>query len=215
MKCRTTGQRNAAFTWIEFLLVLVIVSVLVALILPMFARARVGRSRPCTSHLKQVVLAFHIWAQDYETGFPMEVSESKGGTRQAALAGKLLPNLTIISNQLRTPMTLVCSSDGKRKPAQTFTDLTALNVSYFLNPDAAFANQNHIIAGDRNLALASSRVRSGHLRITNVNELQWTNWLHAHGGNVALVDGSAHQVTTHGLRSLLTATGPTNRFIIP
>jgi type II secretory pathway pseudopilin PulG len=215
MKCRTTDQKDAAFTLIEFLLVIVIV--LVALILPMFARARVKTSRGlCTSNLKQAALAFQLWVQDYGPGFPMEVSESKGGTRQAALAGKLLPNLTILSNQMPTPSTLICPGDKKRKPAQTFTDLTALNVSYFLNPDAAFTNQNHIIAGDRNLALAASRVRSGLLHITtNVNELQWTNWLHAHGGNVALVDGSAHQITTHGLRSLLTATGPTTRLIIP
>jgi prepilin-type processing-associated H-X9-DG protein len=49
----------------------------------------------------------------------------------------------------------------------------------------------------------------------NVTNVQWANWLHDGEGNVALVDGSAHQVTTHGLRSLLTATGPTNRLIIP
>jgi prepilin-type N-terminal cleavage/methylation domain-containing protein len=215
MKCRIADQRKAGFNFIECLLVLVVVGVLLAFLLPMFARARAGRPRRCTTNLKQVALGFNLWAQDYETGFPMEVSESKGGTREAALAGKLLPSLKIISNQMRAPSILICPEDRKRKPAQTFTDLTSLNVSYFLNVDAALSNQNHIIAGDRNLVLAASRVRPGLLRITNLDELQWTNWLHAHGGNVALVDGSAHQVTTKDLRDLLTLGGPTNRLIIP
>lgn len=145
----------------------------------------------------------------------MELSESDGGTREAALAGKLLPSLLIISNELRTPTVLICPGDNKRKPAPTFASLATINVSYLLNVDAALTNQNHIVAGDQNLALAGLPVKSGLLEITNSKDLSWTKGSHDHGGNVALVDGSAHQITTKGLRDLLVLGEPTNRLIIP
>jgi len=217
MKFRIIPQRNAAFTSIEFFIVLV--SFVILFLLALFNAATSCKDKgtrvKCTNNLKQLALAFNLWTQDYETGFPMEVSEAKGGTRQAALAGQLLPNLLIISNQLRTPSILLCPEDKKRKPAITFSNLTTLNVSYFVNIDAALTNQNHIIAGDRNLAIAGSPVKPGFLHITNAADVQWANWLHDGGGNVALVDGSAHQVTSKGLRDLLTLCGPTNRLIIP
>jgi len=214
----TINQRNAAFTSVEFFIVLVSACVLFWLVtsaLPRRGCGAKGSRVKCTGSLKQVALAFNLWAQDNETGLPMEVFDSRGGTREAALAGQLLPNLLIISNQLRTPSILLCPEDKKRKPAITFSNLTTLNVSYFVNIDAALTNQNHIIAGDRNLAIAGSPVKPGFLHITNAADVQWANWLHDGGGNVALVDGSAHQVTSKGLRDLLTLCGPTNRLIIP
>ena len=214
----TINQRNAAFTSVEFFIVLVSACVLFWLVtsaLPRRGCGAKGSRVKCTGSLKQVALAFNLWAQDNETGLPMEVFDSRGGTREAVLAGQLLPNLLIISNQLRTPSILLCPEDKKRKPAITFSNLTTLNVSYFLNVDAALTNQNHIIAGDRNLAMAGSPIRPGLLETTNANELAWTKALHEHAGNVALVDGSAHQVTTKGLSGLLTAAGSTNRLIIP
>jgi hypothetical protein len=208
--------RNAAFTVGELFAVLVSVSVLILFLLHSITKCGgKGLRVKCTGGLKQLALGFQLWAEEHETGFPMEVSESKGGTRQAALAGKLLPNLLIISNQLRTPSILTCPEDRKRKPVTAFFNLTALGVSYFLNVDAALTNQNHVIVGDRNLAMADSPVTPGLLKTTNANDLTWTKALHEHGGNVALVDGSAHQVTTKGLRNLLTLGGPTNRLIIP
>jgi hypothetical protein len=209
------NQSNAAFGLPEFFIVIVSILFLFLVVHDRLKCKGPGLRTKCTSSLKQVALAFNLWAQDNETGLPMQVSESKGGTREAALAGQLLPNLLIMSNQIRTPSILICPEDKKRKPAETFAKLTTANISYFLNIDAALTNQNHILAGDRSLAIAGSPVKPGSLQITNASDVQWANWLHDDGGNVALVDGSAHQVTTHGLRSLLTATGPTNRFIIP
>jgi len=219
VKCRPQDRRSAAFTVAELLLVfaiVVIVTILAFLAKPGGCRLKEKGSRvKCTSCLKQLALAYNLWAEEHQGRFPMELSESEGGTREAALAGKLLPNLLIISNELRTPALLICPSDKKRKPATTFASLTTVNVSYFLNAHVALTNQNHIVAGDRNLALAGWPVTSGLLEITNSNALSWTKGSHDYAGNVALVDGSAHQVTSKGLRDLLLLGGATNRLIIP
>lgn len=204
-----------AFTFAELLLV--VVSLAVVLLLISLAPRKKGRSLRvrCTVNLKQVALAFNLWAHDRETRFPMELLASEGGTREAALAGKLLPNFLIISNELRDPALLICPEDKQRKPAKTFASLTTANLSYFPNVDAALTNQNHIIAGDRNLALGTSMVQPGLLEITNVNALSWSSSPHGGGGNIGLIDGSAHQTTTKQLRDLLLLGGSTIRLIIP
>jgi hypothetical protein len=218
MKCRLVRHRNVAFTVLEFAVVLVTGAMLffvVLMLTPSYHRPKGSGLRvKCTTNLKQVALSYALWSNDNEQGLPMETPASKGGIRESALAGDLLPAVRIASNQMRTPSILICPAEKKRKAAETFANLTTANISYFLNIDAAITNQNQILAGDRNLAIAGSRVKSGPLQITNAWEVQWTNWLHS-GGNVALIDGSAHQVTTKGLQDVLTAGGPTNRLIIP
>lgn len=214
MKLRFADQRNAGFTFGKLLVVLVTVTIMFLVVSSGFALTKGTRNR-CTGSLKQVALALNLWSQEHQNRFPMELFASEGGTREAALAGKLLPSVLIMSNELRTAAVLICPEDKKRKPAKTFASLTTDNVSYFLNVDVALTNQNHIIAGDRNLALDGSPVKPGLLEITNVNVLQWASWLHKGEGNVALVDGSAHQLTTKGLRDLLFLGRTTNRLIIP
>jgi hypothetical protein len=169
------------------------------------------------SNLKQIALGFALWSQDHQNHFPMELPASEGGTREASMAGNAVPSFVIISNGMRTSTLLICPVDKKRKPAKDFANVATANISYFLNADAAFTNrnQNQIIAGDRNLSLARVSVKPGLLEITNPDALDWTSGHHPHGGNVALVDGSAHQVTTKNLRDILIWSGPTNRLIIP
>ena len=215
VKCHLCNQRNAAFAFIEFLVLVVSVAVLLLLFASATPRNKGTSLRvKCTGNLKQVALGYLLWAQDNQQGLPMESPTSAGGIREQALAGDLLSSVRIAADQFRTPSILICPGDKKRKPAETFANLTTASISYFLNVDAAFANQNQILTGDRSLAIAGSRVKSGLLQITNPWDVQWTNWLHG-DGNVALIDGSAHQVTSRGLRDLLTLGGPTSRLIIP
>jgi prepilin-type N-terminal cleavage/methylation domain-containing protein len=73
--------------------------------------------------------------------------------------------------------------------------------------------QNHMLIMDRHASASANAVNCSS-RITPASEFTrqgglfsttgWTNDVHgASGGNVGLVDGSAHQVTTKGLRDLL------------
>lgn len=63
-------KRNG-FTLIELLVVIAIIAILAAILFPVFARAREqARKTSCLSNLKQIGLACHMYAQDYDELFP-------------------------------------------------------------------------------------------------------------------------------------------------
>ncbi|BDI34326.1 hypothetical protein CCAX7_63770 [Capsulimonas corticalis] len=63
--------QRQAFTLIELLIVLAIMSILAGIILPVVARAReAGRRTQCLSNLRQISLAAQVYSQDYDDKFP-------------------------------------------------------------------------------------------------------------------------------------------------
>lgn len=69
MLSRRQGRRG--FTLIELLVVIAIIAILAAILFPVFARARAkAQQTKCLSNLKQIGLAFHMYAQDYNELFP-------------------------------------------------------------------------------------------------------------------------------------------------
>lgn len=68
---RPTYKRKG-FTLIELLVVIAIIAILAAILFPVFARARSqARKTTCASNLKQLGLAFLMYAQDYDETFPV------------------------------------------------------------------------------------------------------------------------------------------------
>lgn len=64
-KLRDTARKSAAFTLVELLVVIAIISVLAALLLPTLAGAREkGRRAACKNHVRQFVLAAHLYGED-------------------------------------------------------------------------------------------------------------------------------------------------------
>ena len=60
-----------AFTLIELLVVIAIIAILAAILFPVFARAREqARKTACTSNVKQLGLAWLMYAQDNDESFP-------------------------------------------------------------------------------------------------------------------------------------------------
>jgi prepilin-type processing-associated H-X9-DG protein len=213
MKVESVNKQSARLT-VAGALLLLSLAVFVVLLLPALPKHKRAPRVKCTATLKQVALGFALWANEHEMRLPMEVPTAAGGSREHALAGKLLPNIKIAANQIGNPRVLTCPSEKNRKPAETFAKLTSANISYFLNADATYLNQAQIIAGDRDVTLGGSLASPGLLPIPDPSLVDWGSVLHDRGGNVALVDGSVHQVTRTQFRKLLEI-GSTNRLIIP
>jgi prepilin-type N-terminal cleavage/methylation domain-containing protein len=80
------------FTLIELLVVIAIIAILAAILFPVFGRAREkARETACLSNLKQLGLACHMYAQDYDEQF---VVEGTMGNPQPQLTRGLTPYVT-------------------------------------------------------------------------------------------------------------------------
>ena len=64
-------MNRKAFTLIELLVVIAIISILASILFPVFARAREkARMTSCMSNMRQLGMAFQMYAQDYDECWP-------------------------------------------------------------------------------------------------------------------------------------------------
>lgn len=71
----TKQSRKKAFTLIELLVVIAIISILAAILFPVFARARENARRAsCQSNLKQLGLGVMMYVQDYDEMYPRSLA---------------------------------------------------------------------------------------------------------------------------------------------
>lgn len=78
--------RKHAFTLIELLVVIAIISILAAILFPVFNRVRENARRAsCQSNLKQMALAIHQYTQDYDERMPLPY-RAKVGTESPKAA---------------------------------------------------------------------------------------------------------------------------------
>jgi prepilin-type N-terminal cleavage/methylation domain-containing protein/prepilin-type processing-associated H-X9-DG protein len=64
--------KSTGFTLIELLVVIAIIAILAAILFPVFAQARESaRTSSCLSNMKQLGLAWNMYAQDYDETYPL------------------------------------------------------------------------------------------------------------------------------------------------
>jgi prepilin-type processing-associated H-X9-DG protein len=217
MKLRLSQQRNQALTRIEMVVIVAVLVVLVAFLLPVLAKAKRRASKiNCISNIKQVGIGFRLWENDNHDKYPMAVSVTNGGAMELIATGNVAACFRVMSNELCTPKILQCPEDTHRVYATNFsTGFSDANISYFIHEDAAENYPQMILMGDNNLFVNGKPVQPGVLNLQTVATIAWTKERHRGNGNLGMADGSAQQVTSDGLKSILGSSAATNRWLIP
>jgi len=218
VKTSLITKRDHAMTLIEVLVVSAVVLVLVAMLLPAMSKTSHCTYQVfCANNQRQVGLSFRVWAGDNGDKFPMEISETNGGTMEFINGPNTFRHFQVMSNELSTPSDLFCrnESDPMRVQATNFTAFGNSNLSYFVGVDASQTNPMMILSGDRNFTNVAI-VKNGLLELTANEKIDWATEVHEHIGNIALADGSVRQVKTKALRDLIRHSGVfTNRLQMP
>ncbi len=230
MKLLPASRPTRAFTATELAVVVVLLLFLAVGAMYLFAltpkRHHGGARIKCANKLKQVSLAYKVFANDNDDKFPFLVTNSLafGNVTQAWL------HFQAMSNELGSAKILMCPSDRERLndmtadflagPMASATSLSSKSnraVSMIASLDADETLPNTILSGDRHLATNRFNLDGRlFLATTNRTSAAWTTNQHDGAGNIALADGSVQQVTSSALAGEIGRSGiATNRLLLP
>lgn len=221
MKRLRNQIRPQAFTLVEMLCVIAIISILASLLLPALNRGLVRARRiDCVNNLRQTGLAFHVFMHDHKGNFPMQVAIRDGGSLEFVQNGYLagtefyfsFRHFQALSNELRTPKVLLCRTDTRTRAA-SFSVFKNDHLSYAIGVTAEAAKPDSVLAADRNLT-NDWKPRSTILQIGPRSTVRWTRELHGYAGNLLFADGRAEQVNSiHLSKANDEALQPTDLFL--
>src|SRR5580658_669611 len=149
-----TGREDG-FTRVELAVVLATIAVLAGMLLVPASnnsQAKVWRVS-CVNNLKQIGIAYRVWANDNGDRYPSDVAQTNGGWRD--LLG--LPNVgtyawtnfaLMASEMGNSPSILICPAD-ERRPANSCSNLDNTHISYLTGVGADNARPQAILGGDR------------------------------------------------------------------
>jgi hypothetical protein len=173
----------------------------------------------CISQLKSIGLAFRMWSNDNGDKFPWQISAATNGTLEFAESPEVFRHFLAASNEVVSPKVLACPADTKVSRESDWAKFNNAHLSYFVGLDADITRPQTILFGDRNLT-TNGNPAVGLVRVTSNTVLGFTRETHHTVGNVAVGDGSAHQVTPASIQKGLTAqigsdTNQAIRLVIP
>ena len=218
-------------TLIEAVVVIFVIAFLVMMFLPAIIRPPHHHSHiSCVNNLKQLGLAYKIWAGDNNDRYPMEVSVTNGGAMELVMTADAWKVFQVMSNELCTPKIIYCPEDSLHAGIATnWGDDLKTKISYFIGLDATNSLPTTLLAGDDNFILNRAPAKSGLINVSSSDLIEWNATRHgnttrqlwrtkskASSGNLLLNDGSVQMVSQSGLTNQISQTGvATNRLVIP
>jgi prepilin-type N-terminal cleavage/methylation domain-containing protein/prepilin-type processing-associated H-X9-DG protein len=206
MKTSLSHRWPRAFTLVELLVVIAIIGILAALLLPALQSAKSRARRiECVSNLKQMGLAFHLFANDHGGKFTTQVSTNDGGSLEFVTAGYQVidkpfyfsfQHFRPLASTLVSPKLLACPADLQRWPATNFSQFNNWNLSYVIGLGADPGIPAAILAADRNImshhALLYSPTVGNFINPAGSSPF-WGAGLHERKGNVLFSDGHVEE----------------------
>ncbi len=192
-------------TLVEVLAIIIVVAFLFVTLFPWpepSAHKKVQRI-VCVNNLKQIGLAYRLWADDNGGKYPTEISVTNGGTMEFFSSTSRFQNLVflnylVMSNELSVPKILHCPADTNNFSAANFSaGFNNQNVSYFVGLDASTNFPQAFLSGDDNFEIGGVPVKSGLLEFSTNTPISWTTARHNRVGNIVLDDGSVQMLNNH------------------
>src|SRR5687767_5882272 len=122
------GKKRAGFSLMELIILVGLVAVIAVILLPAIAhRGHRHHGAPrikCINNLKNVGLAYRIYATDNNGRFPTPFLASNA---VSLVSVKITEVFQSLSNELSTPKIIICPADSGRVEVSSFTNLTVKN----------------------------------------------------------------------------------------